>query len=674
MSLTVSVTEVRNGLRCPRLFVLGRRTGRDHAFPVGASLLGATFHRVVEALSKRPDAVLDALDDTQADPAGRAVAAVALSLLVEEIERRPWLASMPAEVDDLAEALRELAAYVGRSVTAAGGPLGATLERFFAHAEIELDALVAGVRITGRADAVFARGDELDVVEYKLTAEPNAPLDRAQVALYRRLLRERRGLDAQAVVLRFGPALQETRLDDAAADGLVRDVVEPLVAAMPRWLEEPRLAPATTRTDLCPTCPLRDACGAEYPVELPPRDHAPATACRPDADTGRPAGSVHPPAAGGHGAHGAHGVTTEAAPVARTTAHPPPDDGTEAELSRCQDAVSRAFRDLGIGAKITDGYVGPRLVLLEIAARGRVRDLDAAKDALVHHLQTRAGIAARLERDGGVRRIVAERRAPRDVSLDALLAREAGWLAASPGRYVLGETMRGGVLRGDLGDPNACHLLVAGQSGSGKSVLLRALAASLVHFHPPSAVQLAIVDPKRVTFGPQRAALGPHLTRPLCYEAEQALDILGELVDEMERRYELLEAAGVDALDGLDAARRPPRVVLIVDEFSDLLQSPASAKELEGHLKRLGAKARAAGIHLVLATQRPDAKTMSMGLRANLPGRIALRVADHHNARIILDQPGAEDLLGRGDLLANLGAGLIRAQAPRVEGSASGTA
>lgn len=670
MSLTVSVTEVRNGLRCPRLFVLGRRTGRDQAFPVGASLLGATFHRVVDALARRVDAVLEALETLEGlDAKGRdegavrrAVGDVALGLLVDEIERRPWLASMPAEVDDVAEALRELAAYVERSVDATGGSRRVALAGFFAHAELDLEAIVAGVRVTGRADAVFARGAELDVVEYKLTAEPNAPLDRAQVALYRRFLRDRRGVDAQAVVLRFGPALQETRLSDADAETLVREAIEPLVAAMPGWLDDPQLAPATERTDLCPTCPMRDACAAEYPVELPPRDHAPATACRPDAETGREVvrPSVVPPSPG------VPGGTAGEAGAGPVSTRPSADADTGAELSRCQDAVARAFRDLGIAAKVTDAYVGPRLVLLELAARGRVRDLDAARDALVHHLQTRAGIAARLERDGGVRRIVAERRAPRDVSLDALLAREQPWLEAVPGRYVLGETMRGGVLRGDLGDPNACHLLVAGQSGSGKSVLLRALTASLVHAHPPSALQLVIVDPKRVTFGPQRAALGPHLARPLCYEAEAALDILGELVDEMERRYLVLEAAGVDGLDGLPAGERPPRIVLVVDEFADLLSSPASAKELEGHLKRLGAKARAAGIHLVLATQRPDAKTMSMALRANLPGRIALRVADHHNARIILDQPGAEDLLGRGDLLANLGAGVVRAQAPKV--------
>jgi S-DNA-T family DNA segregation ATPase FtsK/SpoIIIE len=673
VSLTVSVTEVRNGLRCPRLFVLGRRTGRDQGFPVGASLLGATFHRVVDALARRVDAVLDALDGAPGRPTGgarggevdgggadaavaRAVSEVALSLLVAEIERRPWLASMPAEIDDLAEALRELGSYVGRAVTASEAPPREVLAGFFAHAELALEAIVAGVRVTGRADAVFARGpSEVDVVEYKLTAEPNAPLDRAQVALYRHLLRDRSGVDAQAVVLRFGPALAETRVSDEEADALVREVIEPLVAAMPRWLDEPSLAPATSRSDLCPTCPLRDACSAEYPVDLPPRDHAPATACRPDAETGRA-----PDAHDATSAAAERGERRSVAPVVAS------DPGGDAERARCEAAVTKALRDLGVAASITEAYVGPRLVLLEIAARGRVRDLDGAKDALVHHLQTRVGIHARLERDGGLRRIVAERRAPRDVSLDALLAKERAWMAATPGRYVLGETMRGGVLRGDLGDPNACHLLVAGQSGSGKSVLLLALAASLVRFHPPSAVQLAIVDPKRVTFGPHRAALGPHLARPLCYEADQALGILGDLVDDMERRYELLEAAGVDGLDALPEAERPPRVVLIVDEFADLLQAPASAKELEAHLKRLGAKARAAGIHLVLATQRPDAKTMSMGLRANLPGRIALRVADHHNARIILDQPGAEDLLGRGDLLANLGAGLVRAQAPKV--------
>lgn len=326
-------------------------------------------------------------------------------------------------------------------------------------------------------------------------------------------------MDAQAVVLRFGPSLQETRVSEADADALVRDTIEPLVAAMPGWLDEPSRAPATSRTDLCPTCPLRDACSAEYPTDFPPRDHAPATSCRPDPETG---------------------AEKTAGPAADEAAAR--DVAAEEELARCKVALAAAFHDLGVSAKVTEGHVGPRLILLELTARGHVRDLDKARDGLVHHLQTRAGIVGRLERDGGVRRVVAERRTPRAVSLDELMSRERAWLEAVPGRFVLGETLRGGVLRGDLGDPNACHLLVAGQSGSGKSVLLRAVAASLVQFHPPSALQLTIVDPKRVTFGPQRAALGPHLSRPLCYEAEAALEILAELVDEMERRYHLLDA------------------------------------------------------------------------------------------------------------------------------------
>lgn len=641
MSLSVSVTEVRNALRCPRLFVLGRRTGRAQGHPAGASLLGATFHRVVDELSRRVAAIEGHMLGTTESQVRGAVAHVAMSLLLVELERRPWLTSMPAEVDDVAEALRQLAAYVARAVAAGPGNPSELLRGFFVHSEVELDATVEGIRVRGRADAVFRRGAELDVIEFKLTAESNAPLDRAQVALYQRLLRERRGIEAEAVVLRFAPQLQETRLGVDAADELVQRVVEPLLAAMPGWLDAREIAPATERTDLCPACPLRDACAAEYPAQLPPRDTPPATARRPDAETGV--------------------VTSGSAAEA-----PAGDAASEGDLAVCQDAVATAFRDLGVPAKVTGGHVGPRLILLEIAAKATVRDIDKARDAIIHHLQTRASMAVQLEREGGVRRIVAERREPRPVSLDALLRRDAVWLGEEAGRFVLGEKIGGGVLHGDLGDPSSCHLLVGGQSGSGKSVLLRALTASLVQLHPPSAIQLSIVDPKRVTFGGQRAALAAHLARPLCFDAEGALGILAELVDEMEERYRLLEQAGVDSLSELPAEARLPRQVLIVDEFADLLASSSLARELEHHLKRLGSKSRAAGIHLILATQRPDAKTMSMALRANLPGRVALRVADRHNAQIILDQPGAEDLLGKGDLLANLGAGVVRAQAPMI--------
>ena len=151
---------------------------------------------------------------------------------------------------------------------------------------------------------------------------------------------------------------------------------------------------------------------------------------------------------------------------------------------------------------------------------------------------------------------------------------------------------------------------------------------------------------------------------------EHALGIVRDLIDEMESRYELLEKHAVQDLaelnESLPSDRSLPRHVVIFDEFADLLVDKSTKEEFIAGVARLGAKARAAGIHLALATQRPSKQVVPGRLSDNLPGRVALRVPDGTASRIILNRTGAEQLLGKGDLLAELGGGPIRAQAPLV--------
>jgi S-DNA-T family DNA segregation ATPase FtsK/SpoIIIE len=226
---------------------------------------------------------------------------------------------------------------------------------------------------------------------------------------------------------------------------------------------------------------------------------------------------------------------------------------------------------------------------------------------------------------------------------------------------------------GDLADSATPHLLIGGQAGSGKSYLLRALVAGLVHFHDPSAIRVTLLDPKRVTFNVAgfQAAISAHLEGPILYGIEDALPCLERYINEMEERYAIFEQAQVADLHEYNStqprAKRLVRHVIVMDEFQDLTAEKHGAKQLCAVVARLGAKARAAGVHLVLATQRPDRETVPPVLKSNLGGKIALRVASAINSRVILDEKGAESLLGRGDLLANLGKGLVRAQAAVVE-------
>jgi S-DNA-T family DNA segregation ATPase FtsK/SpoIIIE len=341
------------------------------------------------------------------------------------------------------------------------------------------------------------------------------------------------------------------------------------------------------------------------------------------------------------------------------------------EAQRIAERVAEILAAQGVRAGLLrPPVVGARLFTLELAAqRGCVRAMDRAAADVVHQLATVDDLQAGYRQEGGRRLLQVARREPRSVQLPPLLRRAGAWLAARPGRFVLGEHDNGAVATGDLSEAASCHLLVGGMTGSGKSVLLRALAASLVHYHPPARILLTLVDPKRVSFGPLSRRLDAHLADPLCFEPREAITLLEGLVEEMELRYGLLLESGVDNLDEYHevAGAALPRRVVIIDEFQDLVADKSTREPFIAAVQRLGAKARAAGIHLVLATQRPDAKTVPGGVKANLPGKIALRVQSAVNARIVLDTTGAELLLGRGDLLADLGQGLWRVQAPLVD-------
>ncbi|MFO0618648.1 MAG: FtsK/SpoIIIE domain-containing protein [Polyangiaceae bacterium] len=313
--------------------------------------------------------------------------------------------------------------------------------------------------------------------------------------------------------------------------------------------------------------------------------------------------------------------------------------------------------------------VGPTLYLIEVSKlRGAVSQLDRAAEDVSHRLASADGTDARYRKVGSLRRFEIVRAKPRRVTLAPLLQSKRDWLRARPGRFIVGVTPSGEVVTGDFSDAGTPHVLVAGQTGSGKSVFVQSVLASLVYGHGPDAIRFTLVDPKRVTFASAafRASISRHLDGPIRFDAADAVTAAESLVAMMEERYALFERAGVIDVDeynaDLDGGRRLERRVLVVDEFSDLTADKGTAKAFEGAIARLGAKARAAGIHLLLATQRPDAKVVSGTIKANLTGRIALAVRDVVNSRIILDEPGAEQLLGKGDLLAQLGHGLVRAQ------------
>jgi S-DNA-T family DNA segregation ATPase FtsK/SpoIIIE len=199
------------------------------------------------------------------------------------------------------------------------------------------------------------------------------------------------------------------------------------------------------------------------------------------------------------------------------------------------------------------------------------------------------------------------------------------------------------------------HLLVAGATGAGKSVGLNVMLASLLMKCTPDELRLMLVDPKVVEL--TGFASIPHLLTPVVSETRDAATVLRGAVCEMEGRYRLFSKRGARDIDAYNArgdVKRLARIVVVVDEFADLMMADAKEKRIETAIARLAQKARAAGIHLILATQRPSVDVITGLIKANLPARIAYTVAQRVDSQTILDRPGAERLLGRGDMLCRL--------------------
>lgn len=649
----ISVTEVRNAFRCPRLFALGR-LGTPAAFPVGSSCMGGAFHRVVERFARQAD---------QAPPWARQEKASnldisallrrwVLDLLVEELETDPAYASLSAEVDDLAEACRQFADHLASRLSQGQAKSLEDLSKLIVSGEKSVDAFCpeAGLTLRGRLDALFCAPDGgLEVVEYKLTDEANHALDQAQVALYRELLKRTEGMDAKALILRFNPMLTVTELDPTTSDNLVRSELLPLLQKMAFWIEHPDQAPPPASHCLCAACPSQAACAAQYPQSLSFRDEPPAGAARP-----RPSldGTLH---AG----------SSRLAPSTGLE-----DEEGKREALAIRQKIMEELRKEGVSAEAADPIVGPSLYLVPVCRlRGALHQLDRVADTIRNRLDFRDHIEVTFHKQGARRQFVVQREEPRTVHLTDLLAAKAGWLSEKPGRFIVGLEPDGKILTGDLSDSATSHLLIGGQTGSGKSWLLKSLIASLVHFHDPSSIKLTLIDPKRVTFQsvPFMAAVSAHCDRSVLFDLEEALPCFEQFVQVMEERYELFAKLKAEDLDDYNQMvppqQRLARHVIVMDEFQDLTADKQSAQAFTLAVDRLGSKARAAGIHLILATQRPDRERVPARIKSNLSGKIALKVANQVNSRVILDQGGAEALLGRGDMLADLGKGLIRAQA-----------
>ena len=227
----------------------------------------------------------------------------------------------------------------------------------------------------------------------------------------------------------------------------------------------------------------------------------------------------------------------------------------------------------------------------------------------------------------------------------------------------LGKNISGKPIIGDLA--SMPHLLIAGTTGSGKSVCINTIILSLLYRHTPDKCKFILIDPKMLELSTYEGI--PHLLCPVITEAKKAASVLGWVVKEMESRYRLMTKEGVRNIDGYNSKHKLPMpyIVVVVDEMSDLML--VAGKEIENYIQKLSQMARAAGIHIIMATQRPSVDVITGTIKANFPTRISFQVTSKIDSRTILGEQGAEQLLGKGDMLFMSSANrIVRIHAPFV--------
>ena len=342
---------------------------------------------------------------------------------------------------------------------------------------------------------------------------------------------------------------------------------------------------------------------------------------------------------------------------------PQPADYTEEELNAIGRMLEEKLENFKVKGKVVGCETGPVITRFEVEPGPgvKVSQFSALQDDLAMALKAVSiRILAPIPGKGAVGIEIPNRKMQTIFGRDIF---ESDAFKPTPDKIImaLGKDISGEPFSMDLA--KAPHLMIAGQTGSGKSVCINALMASMLLSKTPDELRMILVDPKAVELKMYENI--PHLLAPVITKPEVAIQALQWLCYEMDRRTEVLAKAKVRNLNAFnekfdagllpedvpdtDRGHRMAFIVVIIDEMADLMM--VAGKEIEKNVSRLAAKARAVGIHLVLATQRPSVKVITGNIKANLPTRISFKVASQVDARTVMDHAGAEKLLGRGDML-----------------------
>ena len=339
-------------------------------------------------------------------------------------------------------------------------------------------------------------------------------------------------------------------------------------------------------------------------------------------------------------------------------------DKPKNELDISEDFLEKILLDFGVEGKIKKINKGPVVTLNEFepAAGVKVSKIINLSEDIARNTSSES---ARISTIPGSNTIGIElpNVSREDVYLKEIISNPNFLRKEYKLPIALGKSISGVPIVGDLS--SMPHLLIAGTTGSGKSVCINTIILSLLYKHSPEKCKFILIDPKMLELSTYEGL--PHLLCPVITEAKKAASVLGWVVKEMESRYRLMTREGVRNIDGYNKKHKLPMpyIVVVVDEMSDLMH--VAGKEIEGYIQKLSQMARASGIHIIMATQRPSVDVITGTIKANFPTRISFQVSSKIDSRTILGEQGAEQLLGKGDMLYMSSANkIIRIHAPFV--------
>jgi S-DNA-T family DNA segregation ATPase FtsK/SpoIIIE len=476
----------------------------------------------------------------------------------------------------------------------------------------------------------------LCVIEFKTYQQLDPSAQLAQVSLYGYMLQQKQQVPVDSAVYCVLPEFKQYYYDWEQLENTVNQLIPYKLEQMQEWLNwqqfQPNSPPATTQPYLCEICPQQEKCQSYF-----------------DLSEGV-----------GSGERGVEEVSN--------SIEIPPTPLQKGGLKKVNaDAIGEelvtTLQSFGIKVDFIEAVVAPSFIRVKLKPQLGVKFNSIQK--LYEDLQIQMGLEnpPLIAPQAGYLSVDLPNPNRKAALFDDYLQPQKSQITASV-KIAIGVNLEGKLVEADLSDPNTCHFLVGGTTGSGKSEFLRSQLLSLLKRYSPQQLKIALVDPKRVTF-PEFEKM-PWLYSSIVKDSEDAIELMDKLVGEMEYRYERFEKTECADLGSYNQrSDKPlPRIVCIFDEYADFMAEKESRSALEQSIKRLGAMARAAGIHLIIATQRPDATVVTPIIRSNLPGRVALRTASEADSAIVLGgkKTAAAYLFGKGDLLYQVGAKLHRLQ------------